>query len=113
MLGILLDKLAEIPGNCTAIKTDESEAAIVYESFDLTKDIYFTYYQIVHYGKKDISVVLSLFNALETISIKATVDKQLLVNEFAEYVYSTCISEYRHPIDIKLIRDKRDGIVEN
>ncbi|MGB5823843.1 MAG: DUF2254 domain-containing protein [Proteocatella sp.] len=112
MLGVLLGKLAGIDGHYTIIQSDESKAAIIYESLDFRKDIYYTFHQIVHYGKADLSVVLSLFEALEIISRKASIYNQIVVKEFAEYVYSICISKYHHKMDIDLIKEKSDRIMQ-
>lgn len=112
MLGVLLGKLAGIDGHYTVIQSDESKAAIIYESLDFGKDIYYTFYQIIHYGKADLSVVLSLFEALEIISRKASSYNQIVVEEFMEYVYSICISKYDHNMDINLIKEKRNRIME-
>jgi len=112
MLGVLLGKLAGIDGPYTIVKSDESKAAMIHECLDFRKDIYYTFRQIIHYGKEDISVILSLFEALEIISRKATPYNQSVVKEFAEYIYSICISKYDHRMDIDLIKEKRDSIVE-
>ncbi len=112
MLGVLLGKLAGIDGLYTIIKSDGSKAEIIHESMDFRKDIYYALHQIVHYGKADISVVLSLFEALEIISRKASQNNQSVVKDFAEYVYSICISEYDHMMDIDLIKAKRDSVME-
>jgi uncharacterized membrane protein len=111
MLGVLLGKLAGIDGHYTIIQTKESKAAIIYQSVDFRNDIYFTFYQIVHYGKADLSLVLALFEALEIISRRASLYNQVVLKEFSEYVYSSCISEYVHTMDIDLITKKKDGIM--
>ncbi|SCP96950.1 DUF2254 domain-containing protein [Anaerobium acetethylicum] len=112
MLGVLLGKMAGIDGCYTVIKSDESKAAIIYESVDFRKDLYYTFYQIIHYGKADISVVLALFEALEIIKRTASIYNQRVVKEFAEYIYSVCISEYEHKMDTDLIKEKMDSIRE-
>ena len=57
------------------------------------------------------SVVLALFEALEIISRIASQYNQIVVKEFAEYVYSNCISNYDHKMDIDLIKEKMDSLV--
>ena len=106
MLGVLLGKLAEMDDCYTIMKSDGAKATIIYESLNFRKDIYYAFHQIVHYGKADISVVLSLFEALEIISRKATLHNQSVVKEFAEYIYSICISKYDHRMDMDLINEK-------
>ncbi len=110
MLGVLLSKLAGIDGRFTIIQSEESKSEIVYGSLDFCKVIYYTFYQIVHYGKADISIVLALFEALEIIRRKASLDNRVVVKEFAEYVYSNCISQYDHKMDIDLIKEKMDNL---
>ncbi|KNZ40653.1 DUF2254 domain-containing protein [Acetobacterium bakii] len=111
MLGVLLGKLAGIDGLYTIKQAHESKAAIIYKSLDFRHDLYFTFYQIVHYGKADISLVLALFEALEIISRKASLYNQVVLKEFVEYVYSICIPNYDHKMDIDRITEKRDWIV--
>lgn len=110
MLGVLLAKLAGIDGQYTVIKSNDSKAVIINKSLDFPKDLYNTFYQIVHYGKGDISIVLSLFEALEIIIKKASQDNKIVIKEFADYVYSNCISGYTHKLDIDLIKEKMDKI---
>ncbi len=112
LLGVLLSKLAGIDGKYTIIQSNDSNAEIIYKGLDFSKDLYYTYYQIIHYGKADISIILSLFEALEIINGKASINNKIVVKEFAEYVYSICISEYEHKIDVDLIKEKRNRIIE-
>ena len=103
LLGVLLGKLSQIDGQYTVFKSDESKTGIFYECLDFQDDIFYTFHQIVHYGKMDISVVLALFEALEIVGRKATPANQSAVIQFKEYVYSNCISYYDHKIDIDQI----------
>ncbi|NLC65766.1 MAG: DUF2254 domain-containing protein, partial [Clostridium sp.] len=52
ILGVLLSKLGKIEGSYNIIKEDSSKTRIIYEDFDFKEDLYFTFYQIAHYGKK-------------------------------------------------------------
>ena len=103
ILGVLLSKLSEIKGRYTLIKDKESKSQIIYEDFHFREDLYFTFYQIVHYGKEDISVVLAILNALKTISICSSMEKSETIKEFAEYVYQNSINNFNHKIDIDMI----------
>ncbi len=108
MIGALLGKMAQIEGHYTIVQPPKSKGAIIHKSVDFRKDIYFTFYQIVHYGKKDLSVILALFEALEIIKRQGTAYNQIVVKEFAEYIYCNSISEYSHKMDIDLLKERRN-----
>lgn len=110
ILGVLLGKLGEIKGRYTVIKDENSKSQIVYEDFHFREDLYFAFYQIVHYGKKDISVVLALLNALKIISMSASSEKVAEIKDFGDYVYQNSINNFSHMFDIEMIK-KAQGLI--
>lgn len=110
ILGVLLSKLSEIKGNYRLIKDEDSEALLIYEDFNFKEDLYFTFYQIIHYGKEDISVVLALFNALKTIKICSSSEKFDLIDEFKDYIYSNSIDKFTQKIDMEFLENKKQSI---
>ena len=110
ILGVLLSKLSEIPGRYTVIKDEDSQAEVVYEDFHFKEDLYFTFYQIVHYGKEDISIVLAIFNALKTISLSASKEKQNAIKGFSDYLYENSISNFSHQFDLEFLNKARSAI---
>lgn len=110
ILGVLFSKLGEIKGRYTVIKNEGSLAEVIYQDFNFKDDLYFTFYQIVHYGKEDISVMLALLNALQVISRSSTDDKREDIEEFADYIYQNSISNFTHKLDLEIFQKAKNAI---
>lgn len=106
ILGVLVGKLSESNGGEICIAVDDSSSKIIYKDMDLKKDIYYTFYQIVHYGKEDISVVLALFEALNIVVRKTNFKNINIVKEFSNYIFDSTIESFRNKIDIEILREK-------
>ena len=110
ILGVLLSKLSEIRGKHTIIKDKNSRSIIIYQDFHFREDLYFTFYQVIHYGKEDISIVLAIFNALKTIKRSSSSEKINGIREFADYVYQNSISNFTHKFDIEMLNKAKESI---
>jgi uncharacterized membrane protein len=112
-LGLLLAKISVVSGKYALTKYNEGEAqsVIIAEDYNFEKDLYFTFFQIVHYGKEDISVVVALLSALFTIKLRAIAANKKYIKETATYVYTSSIDYYNNPVDKKLIKEKYDLIM--
>lgn len=110
ILGVLLSKLSEIKGRYTIIKDESSKSQVIYEDFHFREDLYLTFYQIVHYGNEDISVILAIFNALKIISRSASDEKTSIIKEFSNYVYNSCINNFNLKLDIKMLKDAKESV---
>lgn len=110
ILGVLLSKLGSIKGRYTVIRDQDSKAVVVYEDFDFKEDMYFTFYQILHYSKNDISILVSIFNALKIIIKSSTIEKKDTIREFSEYIYDTSIDNFTHDFDIKVLKRAKEAI---
>ncbi|NLY36082.1 MAG: DUF2254 domain-containing protein [Tissierellia bacterium] len=104
ILGVLLSKLSEIEGRYTVIKSDNSKSEVIYEDFHFKEDLYYTFYQIVHYGKEDVSVVLALLKALKTISSNTSSEKVFVIKDFGDYIYENTIDNFNHKFDVEMIQ---------
>ncbi len=109
-IGVLLGELSRVNGNLISIEKDDSKSKIIYKDIDLKNDIYFTFYQIVHYGKEDISIVIALFEALDIIIRKATFENMPIIKEFSNYVYDMTIENYRNSLDREILIAKNESI---
>lgn len=110
ILGVLLSKLSEIKGRFTVIKDDDSKSEIVYEDFNFKEDLYYTFYQIVHYGKMDISVMLAIFKALHTMNISSSPEKSQVIQAFGDYVYENSINNFTHKFDIEMLERAKESV---
>nr|WP_300004851.1 DUF2254 domain-containing protein [Tissierella sp.] len=110
ILGVLLGKLSEIKENYTAIREEDSKGVVIYEDFNFAEDLYFTFYQVVHYGKEDVSVVVSLLQTLNRIGNIASENNLEILRDFSNYVYDISIDNFKHKFDIDLINRSRYSI---
>ena len=58
IINTLLGKLSEIYGNYTIVTSKDKNIKITFEDFNFESDLYHIFYQIIHYGKEDLSVVI-------------------------------------------------------
>ncbi len=107
ILGVLLGKLGSIKEKHTVVKHENSKGMVVYEDFNFSADIYFTFYQIVHYGKEDISIVVSLLEAVNKISHIAVEENLQVLKEFSQYIYDISIDNFTHKFDRELIKKSK------
>ncbi len=106
ILGVLIGKLSQVNGNLLCIAHENGKSKIIYQDIDLKSDIYYTFFQIVHYGKEDISVIIAIFEALYIISVKSAFKNTHIIKEFAEYVYDSSIDHFTNKLDIELIQQR-------
>lgn len=110
ILGVLLSKIGAIEGKYTIFKKDNYECEIIYKNFYFEDDLYYTFYQIIHYGKEDISVVIAMLKALKNIKYSSTVNKTAAVKRFADYVYEKSIDNFNQELDYKKITLIKESI---
>lgn len=103
ILGVLLSKLGNEKGRYALIKEENSQAEIIYENYDFDKELYFTFYQIIHYGKNDLSIVLAIFDALKTIKLNASDDKIEIIESFSNYLYDSAAPNFSLAMDMKAL----------
>lgn len=107
ILGVLLGKLSSIKENHTVVKHENSKGIVVYEDFNFSEDLYFTFYQIVHYGKEDISIVVSLLETVNKISHIAAEENLEALKEFSQYIYDISIDKFTHKFDKELLKKSK------
>ena len=106
ILGVLMGKLSESNGGEICISAKDSNSKIMYQDMNLKEDIYYTFYQLIHYGKEDISVVLALFEALNIVVRKTNFKNINIVKEFSNYIFDSTIDSFKNKVDIDILRDK-------
>ncbi len=110
IIGVLLSKLGEIEGKYTVIKEEGSKAVVIYEDFNFKEDIYLSFYQILHYGKEDISVIAAMFDALKGMSLCVEGKNLNTIREFKDYIYTSSIENFHHKFDLEFLEMKKDKI---
>lgn len=110
ILSVLLSKIGEIDGKYTIIKRDHCKSEVIYKNFYFKDDLYYTFYQIVHYGQEDISVLIAVFKALKNIKYASAVNKTASINKFANYVYENSIDNFSHEFDREYLKKIKTSI---
>lgn len=110
ILGVLLGMIADLEDGYIVRESEDGKSATLFEAISFEKELYFTFYQIVNYGKEDISVVLSLYKALRSISKKASDKNRVRVHEISDYVYSHIDKRLKSGIDGEMIDAERADI---
>lgn len=98
-ISILLAELFKVDGRYVSLGKDE--ANIFYEVLSTEDELYFTYYQIIPLGEKDISIVLALLDGFYTMYRTATDDNQKIIQQFANIFYERVIPSFDDPYDQK------------
>ncbi|MZQ98115.1 MAG: DUF2254 domain-containing protein [Acidaminobacter sp.] len=136
MLGVLVSRLASLEGGyfvysvgaSSTEKTQEpeernesggrsgsEEAGVpkgdaVFEAVDFKQELYAGFYQIVHYGRSDVSVMLSLLKALRFVMEKASMENRRAVLSFLEVLWSKLDPALLEGYDRDLLEKERADI---
>lgn len=111
ILGVILGELSEIEVRHTLIQDQSKKTKIIFEDFNFQEELYITFYQIINYGKKDISIVLAIFNALKTISRNSSAEKKQAISNLSDYVYESSIENFKNKIDIAMINKAQKQLI--
>jgi uncharacterized membrane protein len=88
MIGVLLGMLSDLDSGYFILNQDqENEYKAIFEAISFKEEIYFAFYQLVHYGSSDISVILSLLQAIEFAMEKATLNNKKQLIDFLDYIW--------------------------
>jgi uncharacterized membrane protein len=110
--GVLIGMVADIANGYLVIEDEEkSSQSVAFKLIDFHNILYFTFYQIVHYGKEDISVMLSLVNALGYIREKASPENREAVLQFLDYLWSKMAPELKTGYDNEILERERYKIL--
>lgn len=106
-ISVLLSYLAKSELTHIA-KVKEDGFEILYTENNLTEDLYFTFHQIVHYAKDDVSVMRALLEALLLIEQSATEDNRAFVYEYAAEIYTKSLPSHNNKMDVAYLADIYD-----
>lgn len=111
ILGVLLGKLADMKKGYLLLESDQQKAAVYLESIDFEKALYFTFYQIVHYGKSDVSVMISLLKALRFAMEKASGENRQVILDFLDYVWKKIDPQLLIGYDLEMLQQEKTEIL--
>lgn len=111
MLGVLLSKLSGLSSRYIEISKEGHLNKIIIPYFDFSHDLYETFYQLIIYGKNDVSVVLSIYKALENIIRSASPENAEIVKDFVDYVEEKTTHLYESSTDKEVLKNARDKVL--
>lgn len=96
-------EISTVEGCYNCSKTEDSRLAVIYESFNLKKDLEDSLNQIVFYGKEDLFVVSAVMDALLSSYHQATKENKEIIRDYSNYVYDRTIDNFQHERERKII----------
>ena len=110
ILGVLLSRIADLSNGYLVMDNDEKGSAVVFEAIDFEKVLYFTFYQLVHYGREDVSVMLSTFKAMRYALQNATEENKRTLAGFAEYIWERMDDKLKEGLDFRMLKHEKDEV---
>lgn len=106
-ISILLGQLFSTKNHFITAR-ENGNMKVVYTSYSVKEELYLTFYQILHYGKEDPSVVFALLEGLTMIRLIADNSAGAEVREFFEHVLSVVDPHMANPMDAEHLGRLRD-----
>ena len=113
----LLDsKFASIPGRFVVMGEDTDETFssggnVIYDFNNFPKDLYESYWQLIHYMKQDISGVVALFDSLLTVAYSAHPKKLNYIKDYSNYLFNLTSPNFTERLDIQNIEERQQRIL--
>lgn len=113
----LLDsKFASIPGRFVLMGEDTDETlssggSVIYDFNNFPKDLYESYWQLIHYMKQDISGVVALFDSLLTVAYSAHPKKLNYIKDYSNYLFNLTSPNFTERLDIQNIEERQQRIL--
>ncbi|MDD2371103.1 MAG: DUF2254 domain-containing protein [Firmicutes bacterium] len=111
-ISILLSYLARSEHIHTS-KVEADDFEILYIENNLTEDLYFTFHQIVHYSKDDVSVMRALLEGLLLIEQSSTIKNRKFVDEYAKEIYTKSLPSHNNKMDVAYLEDVYRKFIHN
>ncbi len=86
IMGLLLSEVSATPSGRLMVET-EGKIVAELELVEFKQMLYDVFYQIIHYGKEDLSVMVGLIRALRIIYESASSENREIILEFVEYLW--------------------------
>lgn len=103
-ISVLLSYLARSE-HVHTVKIMEDDFEILYIENNLSEDLYFTFHQIVHYAKQDVSVMRALLEGLWLIEQNAEGKNREFVNEYAKEIYTKSLPNHNNKMDVGYLEE--------
>lgn len=109
IMGTLLAEAASIEKGYLVIAKEEKILG-AFEVVDFAQVLYHCFYQIIHYGKEDISVMVGLLRALRIVQESASVDNKELLEEFIDYLWEKINPEGKVDFERRWLENERNKL---
>lgn len=103
-ISVLLSYLARSE-HIHTVKIVDGDFEILYIENNLSEDLYFTFHQIVHYAKQDVSVMRALLEGLWLIEQNAVGKNRKFVIEYAEEIYTKSLPDHNNKMDVAYLEE--------
>ncbi len=112
IIGILLSMLSNLDdGYFILEKDEENQYKAIFEAISFKEEIYFVFYQMVHYGKSDISVILSILQAIKFAMETATLSNKKELLNFVDYIWNKLDSSLLEGYDNEILEKMKKEIL--
>lgn len=108
-LGIILAEVSKHDGNYFNYY-HEGEAKVTTMQTPFKDILYGAFYQICHYGREDISILLAMYDALITIVEEGAPSVRKNVWEFSEYINANFYKGAIHEMDFPYLHKKKEQL---
>ncbi|MFC0562440.1 DUF2254 domain-containing protein [Halalkalibacter alkalisediminis] len=108
-LGRLLADVCKQDG-CYTIYSDESGVKVIAPQKPIEDVLYATFYQICHYGREDISVLLAAYDAFILIAEENDKSVQKEIWHFSQYISESFNKNVLHQKDLKYLKGKMNQL---
>ncbi|MBP1997973.1 putative membrane protein [Peptostreptococcus canis] len=110
-ISMILNLLFSIKSNYSVVEINK-KSKIIYKMYTVEEELYYTFYQLIFYGKSDPSVAKAILNGVNLIYINTQGNYSSEVKKFYDYVYSVCLDSMNTELDKKHIESLKENFYE-
>lgn len=107
-LSLLLGKLFSTDNFYVVLKETE-DTKVIYNGYTVKEELCYSFAQIIHYGKADPMVSLSILNGIYRIYMIADRSVKKAIEDYMTYAYKVC----REAMDTELDREQLDSVYDD
>lgn len=110
-IGLLIRDLAHMKEGYIKMKDDhEGFGALYRENYHMDQLLTQAFHQIIHYGKEDVFVMVTVIKAFRHILEKADDENKEIILAQGKYLYELLAEEYTNEKELELIRKEYDDM---
>ena len=87
----------------------ESDGLVLLEAYSFRMILYDAYTQIIHYGHKDIFLVVAVVRALKHVSVNSKKANKKMVKDYVEFVYRKAKNEDLDQFELEILDMEMDS----